>query len=86
LPERRDRKIVRIAHAVRRASGRPGRGLRANCRVLISASGMITADTPKDFDAFARDRDLRGATIVLDSRAAPCSGRSRSAGGSAHSA
>jgi len=40
----------------------------ANCRTLIGASGMITADTPRDFDTFARTRDLRGATIVLDSK------------------
>jgi hypothetical protein len=40
----------------------------ANCRTLIAASGMITADTPRDFDTFARTRDLRGATIVLDSK------------------
>src|SRR5262249_44979259 len=43
-------------------------GCGANCRLLISASGMITADTPKDFDAFARAHDVRGATIVLDSK------------------
>jgi hypothetical protein len=29
---------------------------------------MISADTPKDFEAFARDNDIRGATIVLDSK------------------
>ena len=40
----------------------------ANCRTLISASGMITAETPRDFESFARGRDLRGATIVLDSK------------------
>jgi len=39
-----------------------------NCRVLISASGMITADTPREFEVFARERDVRGATIVLDSK------------------
>ena len=39
-----------------------------SCRVLISASGMITADTPREFEAFARERDVRGATIVLDSK------------------
>ncbi len=39
-----------------------------NCRQLISASGMITADTPRDFDNFVRSRDVRGATIVLDSK------------------
>lgn len=40
----------------------------ATCRVLIAASGMISAETAKDFDAFARGQDLRGATIVLDSK------------------
>jgi hypothetical protein len=40
----------------------------ASCRLLVSASGMITADTPKDFENFARGRDLRGAILVLDSK------------------
>jgi len=40
----------------------------SNCRLLISASGLITADTPRDFDSFVRGRDVRGATIVLDSK------------------
>src|SRR5262249_20543111 len=35
---------------------------------LISAKGMITADPPRDFESFVRGRDLRGATIVLDSK------------------
>jgi hypothetical protein len=39
-----------------------------SCRLLISASGMITADTPRDFDDFARSHNLRGATVVLDSK------------------
>ena len=39
----------------------------ANCRLLVSASGMITADTRRDFKNFAHERDLRGATVVLDS-------------------
>ncbi|WGS23297.1 MULTISPECIES: hypothetical protein [unclassified Bradyrhizobium] len=38
-----------------------------NCRGWVSAVGIITADSPKDFDAFARGRQLNGATIVLDS-------------------
>ena len=38
-----------------------------HCRGWIDAVGIVTADTPKDFDEFARDRDLSGATIVLDS-------------------
>src|SRR5258707_1354760 len=40
----------------------------SNCRLLVSASGMITSDTPRDFEALARERDIRGATIVLDSK------------------
>jgi hypothetical protein len=38
-----------------------------NCRGWVSAVGIVTADTPKDFDEFARGRQLGGATIVLDS-------------------
>lgn len=38
-----------------------------NCRGWVSAVGIVTADTPKDFDDFARDRQLSGATLVLDS-------------------
>jgi hypothetical protein len=37
------------------------------CRGWINAVGIITADTPKDFDEFASSRDLNGATVVLDS-------------------
>jgi len=46
----------------------PAEACGSNCRVLISASGMITADTPRDFDNFVRGREVRGATIVLDSK------------------
>jgi hypothetical protein len=38
-----------------------------NCRGWVSAVGVVTANTPRDFDEFARGRQLRGATIVLDS-------------------
>jgi hypothetical protein len=38
-----------------------------NCRGWVSAVGIITVDSPKDFDDFARGRQLDGATIVLDS-------------------
>jgi hypothetical protein len=38
-----------------------------NCRGWISAVGIVTSDTPKDFEDFARGRQLGGATIVLDS-------------------
>ena len=33
----------------------------------VSAIGIVTSDSPKDFDEFARGRQLGGATIVLDS-------------------
>jgi hypothetical protein len=38
-----------------------------HCGGWISAVGIVTADSPKDFEDFARGRDLRGATLVLDS-------------------
>jgi hypothetical protein len=38
-----------------------------NCRGWISAVGIITADSPREFDDFAHGRDLNGATVVLDS-------------------
>ena len=38
-----------------------------NCRGWVSAIGIVTPDTPRDFDEFARGRQLGGATIVLDS-------------------
>ena len=42
-----------------------------NCRGAgsgwVSAVGIVTADSPQDFDEFARGRQLGGATIVLDS-------------------
>ncbi len=38
-----------------------------NCGGWVSAVGIVTADSPADFDQFARGRDLNGATMVLDS-------------------
>ena len=43
-----------------------------NCRGWVSAVGIVTTDTPKDFDQFAQARQLEGrqldgVTIVLDS-------------------
>ncbi|WP_371424577.1 hypothetical protein [Tardiphaga sp.] len=38
-----------------------------NCRGWIGAVGIVTSDTVKDFDEFAKTRDLTGATVVLDS-------------------
>jgi len=45
------------------------------CRRFISAIGAVTENTARDFDDFARDGDVRGATLVLDSE-----------GGSVHAA
>jgi hypothetical protein len=42
-------------------------GCRPNCRGWVQAVGIVTADTPGDFDEFARGRQLAGATVVLDS-------------------
>jgi hypothetical protein len=38
-----------------------------HCRTWISATGYITSDTVRDFDAFAQDPNVRGAVIVFDS-------------------
>jgi hypothetical protein len=38
-----------------------------NCRGWVSAVGIVTAETPRDFDDFARDHQLKGETVVLDS-------------------
>jgi hypothetical protein len=38
-----------------------------NCRGWVSAVGIVTADSPNEFDDFARGHKLDGATIVLDS-------------------
>ena len=38
-----------------------------SCKLWISATGAITADTPRDFEMFARGHNLSGATVVLDS-------------------
>ena len=39
----------------------------AKCKHWIAASGAITADTARDFEIFAQNHDLDGATVVLDS-------------------
>src|SRR5476651_1416837 len=38
-----------------------------NCRGWVSAVGIVTTESPEDFDEFARGRHLDGATVVLDS-------------------
>ena len=42
-------------------------GCEPNCHGWVSAVGIVTNDSPRDFDEFARGRQLSGATIVLDS-------------------
>jgi hypothetical protein len=37
------------------------------CRTWVSATGMIRAETARDFEAFATKNDVRGSTIVLNS-------------------
>ena len=39
----------------------------AKCRSWVSAVGAITAETPRQFETFARTNDLRGAVIAFDS-------------------
>ena len=38
-----------------------------DCRGWVSAVGIVTSDSPREFDEFAKGRQLAGATIVLDS-------------------
>ena len=38
-----------------------------NCKGWFSATGIVTADTYRLFEEFAKERDVRGATVVLDS-------------------
>jgi hypothetical protein len=45
----------------------PARQCGSHCRSWISAVGVITENTARDFEAFAKKNDIRGATIVLDS-------------------
>jgi len=39
----------------------------SDCRGWVSAVGIVTSDSPREFEEFARNRQLAGATIVLDS-------------------
>ncbi len=45
----------------------PAEACGSDCRAWISATGYITADTPREFEAFAKDPSVRGAVLVLDS-------------------
>ena len=37
------------------------------CKLYVAASGAITSDTPAQFQAFAKNRKLGSAVVVLDS-------------------
>jgi hypothetical protein len=37
------------------------------CRTWISAAGVISEDTARDFETFSNEHDVRDATLVLDS-------------------
>jgi len=45
----------------------PAEACGAKCRTWVSAIGTITADTVHDFREFARQHDLHGMTLALDS-------------------
>ncbi|MBN8956043.1 MAG: hypothetical protein J0H17_05580 [Rhizobiales bacterium] len=45
----------------------PASTCRSDCREWIAAVGPITSDTARDFEFFTKVRDVRGATMVLDS-------------------
>ena len=38
-----------------------------DCKGWVSAVGIVTSDSPREFEEFAKGRQLAGATIVLDS-------------------
>ena len=45
----------------------PAQDCNVKCTLWVSASGAITADTPRDFTRFAEGHDLTGAVMALDS-------------------
>src|SRR5262245_6893771 len=45
----------------------PGDVCGSKCRTWVSAVGSITAETPRQFEAFSRASDIRGAVIAFDS-------------------
>jgi len=49
----------------------PAESCGQDCRIWISATGVITEHTARDFEAFAKLHDVRGATLVLDSEVDP---------------
>jgi hypothetical protein len=53
-----------------------------NCRGWVSAVGIVTAETPRDFDDFAREHHLKDELSCWTPAVARSTTRSRSDGGS----
>ena len=45
----------------------PAEACGSSCGIWVSAIGVITTDTPDVFEGFAKQHDIRGAVIALDS-------------------
>jgi hypothetical protein len=45
----------------------PASSCREKCRTWVSAVGMIRTDTVREFESFAENHDIYGATLVIDS-------------------
>ncbi len=60
-------RVAASAMAFESHSEAPASICEQSCRTWITATGPITERTPRDFKEFADKRDLRGATLVLDS-------------------
>jgi hypothetical protein len=45
----------------------PASSCREKCRTWVSAVGMIRTDTVREFETFAENHDIHGATLVIDS-------------------
>jgi hypothetical protein len=60
-----DARSLPMQFAMRREG--PAKVCADHCKTWVSAIGSITPDTPRDFQAFAKRHDVRGATIAFDS-------------------
>lgn len=56
-----------VWHAPSEQAARGATDCEPLCAGFITAVGTVTGDTPQAFETFAGSRDLRGATIVLNS-------------------
>src|SRR5690242_20508558 len=60
-----DPRSLPMSFEVRREG--PADACGTKCRTWVSAIGSITAETPRQFEDFARLNDVRGAVIAFDS-------------------